>query len=336
MRELLPVTIARESKAFIEEHLPDSVFYKQGKHKNILVFASRRSGSTYLAQLLACSRGVWYVDQPFELFYPHTKTGAIKCAHLPSMPLSQFITLSDEQSHLVREYMSLILGGGLRPLGEIKRWGFPFLATRTVVKITNALPLLDWFSDHFDVSTVYLLRHPIPQALSVVRNQWGITAKAYVENIMFSCSYLDEGETRLANQVMTEGTYFQRAILNWCLENIVPLKHRRSDAIVVTYEELVLFPNDVIYLLSRQLGLPNIRCMLSKTRIPAQAHLSEEETRIAIREGKRDFLISRWREEISYEQLKDARMILETFGIFEYRADEAMPGKQLRHFGRPT
>jgi hypothetical protein len=324
----------KNAKGRLYPHVPDYFSYKKGTCKDIFLLASRRSGSTHLARILSCDRGVRLIDQPFDLFKPDTQAGRIKDAYLPSMPISQFITLSDGQGVLVRKYVSLILEGRLKPLGGIERWGFPFLANRTVLKICNASPLIDWFNDQFNVSIVYLLRHPIPQAMSVVRNRWGITAEAYINNEFFSSSYLDEDKRKLSHRVMSRGTYFEKAILNWCLENIVPLKHRRSEVLIITYEDVVLNPIATIKLLSQQLGLKNIRGMLQMVHIPSQPAFSKQETKAAIRAGNRDFLVGRWREKVSGELLDDARRILETFGIFEYRADSPLPVGQLLHSGR--
>lgn len=328
------VSIVKKAKARLYPCVPDYLSYKKGTYKDIFLLASRRSGSTHLSRILSCDRGVRLIDQPFDLFKPHTQAGKIKAAHLPSMPISQFITLSNGQERLVRKYISRILEGRLKPLGGIERWGFPFLANRTVLKICNASPLIDWFNDQFNVSIVYLLRHPIPQALSVMWNKWGITAEAYINNESFVRSYLDEDKSKLAHEILFRGTYFQKAILNWCLENIVPLKHRRSEVLTITYEDLVLDPIATIKLLSQQLGLKNIRSMLRMGRIPSQPPFSEEKTKAAIREGRREFLVGRWKEQVSVTQLDDARRILETFGIFEYRVDRPQPADQLLHTGR--
>ena len=328
------VSIVKKAKARLYPCVPDYLSYEKGTCKDIFLLASRRSGSTHLSRILSCDRGARLIDQPFDLFKRHTQAGQIKAAHLPSMPISQFITLSDGQEMLVRKYISRILEGKLKPLGGIERWGFPFLANRTVLKICNASPLIDWFNDQFNVSIVYLLRHPIPQALSVMWNKWGITAEAYINNESFVRSYLDEDKCKLAHEVLSGGTYFQKAILNWCLENIVPLRHRRSEVLTITYEDLVLDPMGTIRLLSQRLKLKHIRDMLKIVRISSQPAFSEEKTKAAIRDGNREFLIGRWREQVSGEQLNDARRILETFGIFEYRVDKTMAVDQLLHFGR--
>ncbi len=68
--------------------------------------------------------------------------------------------------------------------------------------------------------------------------------------------------------------------------------------------------------------------MLRMVRVPSQPAFSEEKTKAAIRGGKKEFLVSRWRKQISGKQLDDARRILETFGIFEYRVDRPLPAER--------
>ncbi len=64
-----------------------------------------------------------------------------------------------------------------------------------------------------------------------------------------------------------------------------PLKYRRSEVLIITYEDLVLNPIPTTKLLSQQLGLKNIRGMLKMVRIPSQTAFSKEETKAAIREN---------------------------------------------------
>lgn len=321
----------RKIQVLLYPYVPNQLSYKKGKEKDIVLIASRRSGSTHVAHIISCDRGVRYVDQPFDLFKPQTRAGKIKSFYLFSAPYSQFITLSDDQEILVQEYMTLMLNGKLKHLGKIEHWRFPFLANRTVLKICNASPLIDWFNSQFDVSIVYLVRHPIPQALSVMRNKWGLTSKAYIENEDFCSSYLDEDMIKISNKVTSNGTYFEKAIVNWCLENIVPLKHSKSEILKITYEELVYNPVPTINLLSEKLNLANIQGMRRAMRIPSQAALSEERTKAAIKQEKREYLISKWTTKVSDEHLRDARTILEAFGIFEYRVDKFIAIDELLH-----
>lgn len=221
--------------------LYDSPFYyQQGNKKNILLFSSRRGGSTYLAELVASNPGIVYIDQPFDLFKPNTESGKIRANYLPNKLMSQFVSLSGDEEKKIDHYTKLLLNGKLKLLGNLRHHKFPVLADRTMLKICNALPLIDWFNNQFNVLTCYLVRHPIAQALSIMKNNWGITAEYYLDDENFRNNYLNNKQLNYSKDILKQGSYFQKAILNWCVENLVPLKHSQTNIIKVYYEHLVV------------------------------------------------------------------------------------------------
>jgi len=52
--------------------------------------------------------------------------------------------------------------------------------------------LMDWFTKNFDIEVIYLIRHPIPTALSILNRKWGNTAKTFLENEYFQKNFLDK------------------------------------------------------------------------------------------------------------------------------------------------
>ena len=312
--------------------VPSALSFKKGRDKDIILLASRRSGSTHLSWLLAYHQGIRLIDQPLAVFQTNTQAGKIKRLYLPAMPYSQFISLSPEQEILVYNYVSMLLRGKLKPLGEVPVWDFPFLSNRTVIKECDSLPLIDWFNKKFDVSIIYLTRHPISQSLSVVRNKWGITADAYLKNEIFSSLYLSAEKIKLVRDVLSKGTYFDQAMVNWCLENLVPLKYRKSVAYRVTYEELALNPRATIEWLSGQLNLPHSNGVYELIKTPSQSALSDKRTKDAIREGEREYLINKWQKMVSPNELDSAKYILGAFDIYDYRVDESRPASHLIYF----
>ena len=312
--------------------VPSVLSFKKGKDKDIILLASRRSGSTHLNWVLAYHQGIRLIDQPLAVFQTNTPAGKIKSLYLPSMPYGQFVSLAPGQETIVYNYVSMLLRGKFRPLGKVPVWDFPFLSNRTVIKECDSLPLIDWFNRKFDVSIIYLTRHPIPQSLSVVRNKWGITANAYLENETFSSLYLNAEKIKYAKNLLSKGTYFEKAMVNWCLENLVPLKYCKSEILRITYEELVLNPRATIEWLSNRLNLVHSNEIYEIINIPFQSALSEERTRVAIRKGEREYLINRWQDMVSPDQLDSAKDIFEAFAIYDYRVNESRPAPNLIHF----
>lgn len=312
--------------------VPSVLSFKKGKDKDIILLASRRSGSTHLSWILAYHQGIRLIDQPLTVFKTNTRAGKIKSLYLPAMPYSQFISLSPEQEIIVYYYVSMLLQGKFKPLGEVPVWNIPFLSNRTVIKECDSLPLIDWFNRKFDVSIIYLTRHPIPQSLSVVRNKWGITANAYLENENFCAFYLNAEKIKFARNLLSKGTYFDKAMVNWCLENLVPLKNNESEILRITYEELVLNPRATIEWLSNQLNLVHSNGIYEIINIPFQSALSEERTKDAIRKGEREYLINKWQKMVLPNQLDSAKDILEAFAICDYCVNESRPAPHLIRF----
>ena len=314
-------------------HLYFPFLYHPGNAKSIFLFSSRRGGSTYLEQIISANVGIRSIDQPFDLFRPQTTPGKLKSRYLPAVPHSQFISLSASELSLVKEYVSLILQGKLRLLGGVEKPGFPVIANRTLLKIVSASPLIDWFEKQFSVYTCHLLRHPIAQSLSVMRNNWGITADAYINSEFFIDSYMNSKQVDFAKRIILQGSYFQKAILNWCLENLVPLKYANSITFRITYEELIMNPKDILSLTAKKLDLPDIQSMSKSLNQPSRsARFSSRSKVSAIQQGNRTELLAQWPKKVSQEQITQANKILEMLEIGQYNAASILPNRSLLHF----
>jgi hypothetical protein len=325
--------IRHTAKRTASQAIPRSLAYRQGQEPNIFLFSSRRGGSTYLAGLIATERGMRMVDQPFDLSDFNRRTREIKAAHLPTVPLSQFISLSEEESETVRHYMLLLQNGGLRGLSS------PAFSpkTRTILKILNASPLIDWFAENFSARIVYLVRHPIPQSLSVLKNKWRITLTAYLDHPGFSSDFLSEAQLREGRNIMETGSPLERAALNWIVENLYPLKRARQIDLLLTYEELVLSPTPAIDLVAERLNLHNVEGMYKRINVPSVSwRRSDPETNEAIRRNERQFLVSKWQAEVDDSARNRIQEILDIFDIHEYEAASPLPAKELCHFPAST
>ncbi len=299
------------------------LFYRQGTQKNILLFSSRRGGSTFLAELVSCNPGILHIDQPFDLFKPNTITGKIK--DLPHVPRSQFISVSDTEEPKIFNYTNLLLNGKLQKLGMIEKAKFPILTNRTILKICNASSLVDWFNDNFDVIIIHLLRHPISQSLSIVRNNWGITAKAYLANKFFANNYLNQEQINFSKNILESGTYFEQAILNWVFENLVILKYSKANKLRLFYELLVTDSEKQINILSQYLNISGTLMKEKLNKPSASSSHSDKKTTLAIKNENRDYLISKWQNIVSPEQIVQAQKILDIYEIGEYKATESLP-----------
>jgi hypothetical protein len=307
-------------KAIYYYLLPQSWAYKQGSKRNIALFASRRGGSSILSELLTSGNNVREIDQPFDTFQTHTREGRAKIANLPAVELSQYFDLSPQQWAQVDAYMQKILSGGLR---DVSLPAFN-LKTRTLLKLVNTPFLLDDFKQKYNLQVVYMGRHPIPQALSVMRNKWGITVPAYLnpQHQAYMSQFINQDQLEFARNIMQKDNYFEQAILNWVFENMFALNFAKHIDIKTYYEHLVENPEQVIPQLENILDLKINSDMLN--RPSRSSPLSDQKTLAAIGKDK-TYLLTKWRDSVDKSQITAAQQILDKFNVLDYNADEHLP-----------
>jgi len=282
------------------------------------------------------------VDQPFD---PGTTTDEQK-AFLPRANDYQYIHFSPDDYSKIACYFRKISAGTL-PVRT--RWQFlgkyRWVATgRLVYKIVNAKAMMRFFLETFEGHFVYLIRHPIPVSLSVMRNRWPLHAEAYLDSPFFVSRYLNDKQHAYARGVMQSGSPLKKYVLNWCLENIVPLKFVEGAALLtVTYEELVLNKKDMLNLLQDRLALTaNSRMDRSYERPSATSVFSTLQTfgmlksRQASKTPRKRHLVADWQKNVSPKDEADAYEVLEAMGIDAYHSKWLLPNKRLLLFEKAT
>jgi len=301
--------------------------HRQGSKKNICIFASRRGGSTWLMELIGSNKGLRYIDQPLSIY----SASLIQFQYLPVFNYGQFIHLDKEEKEMVKYFFNRLFEGSLKINSQWKFWqkDFDFVSNRLVLKIVDAKGIIDWIEECFDVHVIYLTRHPIPQALSVMRNDWGLTVKAYLRNSYFVEHYLNDGVLAYCHDILEKGSLLQKYVLNWALENLVPIRMipDKPEWIHISYENLTLFPEKTIVELARALDLANFDAMMKKIKRPSRStrRFSTGKKKYMISSHNHDYLIKSWKKEISDEDERSAFKILEKLGITIYRYSQFLP-----------
>ena len=309
--------------------------YRQGERPNLCVLGIRRGGSTLLADMLAAQPGVWFANEPFAVFKNHQNAGAKLGRWLPELPHSQFFDLSKEQSDQFDQYTALLNRAQI-PIGTARRARFPLTADRVCIKVLNAPFLADRFAEACEMQTVFLTRHPAAQALSILRQGWGFSAEAYFAKPDFLAKYMKGEQIELGQRIFANkasGGDWEKAILNWWIENLYPIRHATRFTQVLTYEELTLKPERWINTLcdSLQLGDPN--AMLTVANRPSNSsNMSTGDTVRQIAGSDRTGLISSWQKRVDADMASKAQAILDAFGVHEYRMNDPLPCSKLLQF----
>lgn len=200
------------------------------------------------------------------------------------------------------------------------------------MKNINATPLIDWFTEKFDVDIVYLVRHPGAVADSLVRRGWKNAAQAYLENTVYRERWLTVEQRRLAQQILDKGSAFQQYVLEWCLDNLYPLRvYKKRSWLTLSYEELVLRTSKVVRLLCERLRLPDPERMLRVLRMPSRT-TSVDSKRMVKTEGP-GALVVQWLKHINQKEIESMKELLDTFKVEIYKANSPYPAETVCLFG---
>lgn len=185
---------------------------------------------------------------------------------------------------------------------------------------------IDWFETEFGGNIILLLRHPIPVALS--REEFprleSLLSPPYA--LHFSAEQIAYARALIATH-----DRLQIAVLDWCLQNSVPLRQARSSWTVLSYEEMVLHPRETVNYLAGRYGLPNEDKMLrrvfeasgstGKSKADSHSVLSDPQE---IRH-KRSWLVNRWKEKVAPDAVSHAFRTLRVYGIDFYESHRTLP-----------
>ncbi len=295
--------------------------------KPICLYASRRSGSTLLMQVIGVNRGVMFSDQPFGLY----SISSANINRLPVFAYSQIACPDADEAGILQSYVKGLLSGQIRANCPWKFWSrdFHFINDRICLKITDAKAMVDWIDQQFDVHTVVLTRHPIAQAISVAKNNWLTTGKGLLKNTAFVQQWLNDELEAMCWDVHRHGTDLERRVVDWALENLVPvtLLRDRPHWLFISYEDLMVHTESVIDHLSEQLQLTDRQAMLAQAVRPSRSVLrsSGAKSRRLIHDRDRNQLVDSWQTRTSHDERRACFRILDKFGIDMYRDEISLP-----------
>lgn len=297
--------------------------HRSGPRPNIGLFSTRRGGSTWLMEVIAVNRGVRYVDQPFSLHHP--APGHIRRLPIPSR--SQFTSLEADAEPRVRAFVEDLFEGRLSVNAPWEIWHptFHWTTDRVILKVIDAKPLIEWFDRSFDLQILYSTRHPVPSALSVIRNGWALTAHAYLRDPEFVARWLNDDQVAFAWDVLREASPLQQHVLNWALENLVPLRRLQANPhwLFVSYEHATLDPAGTVDFLAEHLDLPDRGRMLKQVRTASRSTRKLSSTFEPADEARAR--LRAWRQHVSPEEERAALGILDRFEIPAYRPGADLP-----------
>jgi len=297
-------------------HLPNG-------QKNIFLFSTPRSGSTWLTELISTQPQFKMVKEPFNIRKDYVKD---------NLDLYSWEDLLNPiNNKKIINYVNGFIDGSYKDL-RLKRPA-PFsqlwkpITSRIIFKILFAGETdFNWYKDSFNGEVIFLLRHPIPVSLSreVCPRLHSFFNSPFIENFT-------KDEIAVAEKIIKQGDHFEKAILDWCFQNVLPLRKMDPNWLIVSYEQTVLTPEIVIKHLLNKFNFKNpdkIKSRLNKAS-GSTVKSSDESKRILLDpnqiEKNKKWLVEKWKQKVSDEQHKRVFEILSAFGIDYYEYNNVMP-----------
>ena len=292
------------------------VSHTQGKKKNIVLITTRRGGGTFLSELIGST------DNSMRI-----------CHHIFSWYQNDFYTRLHfnvkKNNQEIRpdfnntSFFKKINTGKIIPWTSCNIFNQNFVrnSNRIIYKITEAKGLFDWFVENEDIITFYQVRHPIPTSLSILKNEWELTVNAYLKDKDFVERFLKGSKYDYCLKIMNGDDKLGMLILNWVLENLIPLNSKYlKKVLLISYEEFILNPEKYLTLIGKELSIKLNIDIESLIRKPSGSKFySSKLTNNAIKNNDKSYLISSWKKFIDDSYEKNLMSILETFEIDIYQ-----------------
>lgn len=309
--------------------------HRQGRRPNILLFCSRRGGSTWLLNTLASHPGMRYTGRPFMVsifsrYRDRVPDLARAAGYEGDYRFEHVIHFEGDDLDRFERFARRLLHGQVEVYPTL-HFGADYFHRKTdriAFQITNATPMIEWFDDRLDIQPLLLFRHPIPTALSIMDKGWRQECYDFIYNRWFMDTRLNESQRALARAIVEGDSLLHKHVLDWTLKMLVPYRAmasgRHPDWPAVFYEQAVLRPEAVVEYLGGELDLPDTAAMLEQIRRPSKTVTASTADKVS----DPGYLVGRWRETVDPETERDLMGILETFEIDLYRPGRLLPAER--------
>jgi hypothetical protein len=277
--------------------------------RKILITGSHRSGTTWLAKIIAASPDVYYVAEPFNISFNHPKNPIKKWFHY--IPLEEeskpvYDYLKDHFDFSVRALMkdlrkvnspSWARGVAIREAHKIFR---PYKVMKDPIAIMSA----DWLYKKFDMKVVVSVRHPAAFVSSLKIKGWKFDFNQLLSQKELVDKHLSEFRREMQRHADQELPIVEQGALLW---NIIYSRVRQyqnsfEDWFYIRHEDISVQPEVNYNRLLDYVGIPfcdDIRKMIRETTSPEKnKNTVEQSLRDSIYRNSKENIKS-WKERLS-------------------------------------
>lgn len=274
----------------------------------MLIFSDPRGGSTWITEMVQQIPRTAVVWEPLHLHY----TDAFRTL---GFGWRQYIPEEAEWDEARRTFEQVFRGRLLNDkIYDSSDFGRLKEADRLIVKLCRGNALLPWLTRQFAFrhKPVYLIRHPFAVVASQLR--FGAWSKEFRRFRIPESGYDRELYAPHADFLQGLGTKEEALVAQWCLTNLVPLRHPENNVrwITVTYEAMLLDPERVLERIFGEWGVSVPAGALDRVR-EASATTKEATFQTSL-----EAQLRKWQNQLTDAQITRMRDVLNYFEVEHY------------------
>jgi hypothetical protein len=281
--------------------------------QSIILTGSPRSGTTWLAQILASLPGYKHFDEPLRLAPPLVRKLGLE---------ERNYVAPDASRPALREYVAHALRGQVdgpyqvKGTSKLQRIYEMYRRPQVVAKFIRANRMAHWLDATFDArATFVILRHPCAVVSSHLQ-KWGAPSQPEDLHTGFGGRLPRDLVATFRDVLRSVETGEEILAAVWALDTYCVLRHHGSaPGPVVTYEQLRREPDEVLTFVFDHLGAPVPEAAWNHVDLPSRSaapdlHVDDVERQL-----------SKWRRKLSGEQIARILSVTHAFGLDMYGDD---------------
>lgn len=276
--------------------------------KTIMVAGTARSGTTWLASMIASQLRCRIMFEPFH---------AEKVAQFRDFYYFQYMR-PDEVHDALRTFCMDVFTGNIR-----HRWidrEVNCLSPRyRLVKEIRANLFLGWIHAHFpSIPLIFIVRHPCAVVSSRMHLRWATDAD--IAPMLAQPKLVNDFLADKLDVIRAARTDEEKHAVIWCINHLVPLQQLGSGKVTtVFYERLCLHPDSEIPRLFHAIGHPYTETVFDSAHRPSNT--SRKTSAIGIAQDR----VTRWRKELSSQQIERILKVVRSFELDHLYGDSCVP-----------
>ncbi len=282
----------------------------------ITLFSDPRGGSTWLTEAIAT------IDNTAVLWEPLAITHNKGIFNL-KFGWRQYIPENEQWEAASLEFKKILQGKGLNHWTGYFSSAHEFVkAEELIVKFCRGNALLPWFVKQFNLKylPIYLIRHPFAVISSQMKQGGWNGTSAFFEipsspfNEIYSVHKLFLDSLKTKEEVL---------LATWCITNKEVLNNPNNNQswVTVTYEELLLYPEDVVKQIFRRWDRSIPFKLLSQLKTQSSTTIDGSNVNNSISQ------LSSWKKYFDETQIDKMQSVLDYFEITLYSKESIVPSK---------